>query len=89
MNDKIKQIINTLKNFALTTLGHAISGAGVGALFELEKLFAVGNPISMSVILTAVAIGGAIGFFKTIVEEIEKMKKSTAATVKATKAYFI
>lgn len=90
MKEKLIAIWKVFENFVLTTAGHAASGAGVGALFEFEKLWVAGVPLSLTTLLTAVAIGGAIGFFKTIVEELEKLKKTTAAgSVKPTKAYFM
>jgi len=71
-------ILETIKDFILNTLGHAVSGAGVGILYELQQLATSGVTLNKEVILIAVGIGGSIGFFKTIVNELEKLKKSTA-----------
>ena len=73
------KIIEIVKNFVLNTLGHAVSGAGVGIIYELQQLATSGVALDKTTILIAVGIGGSLGFFKTIVQEIEKLKKTTSA----------
>ena len=78
-----------LKNFVLTTLGHAASGACVGSIYEVTQLLQGGN-YSINMLLTAGLIGGSLGFFKTIVEEIAKMKEkkvTAVGTKKGVKTY--
>ena len=73
------KIVEIVKDFVLNTLGHAISGAGVGIVYELQQLATSGVAMNKEVILVAVGIGGSLGFFKSIVDELEKLKKSTQA----------
>ena len=78
----MNRILEIIKDFILNTLGHAVSGAGVGIVFELQQLASSGVALNKEVLLIAVGIGGSIGFFKTIVNELEKLKKSTAVKPK-------
>lgn len=65
----------TVKNFVFDTLGHAVSGAVVGAFYEATQV--IGNQVmDVNTLLTAALIGGSIGFFKAIVDSLELMKKS-------------
>jgi len=75
------KIVEIVKDFILNTLGHAVSGAGVGIVYELQQLATSGVALNKELILIAVAIGGSIGFFKSIVDELEKLKKSTQAKI--------
>ena len=75
------KIVEIIKDFVLNTLGHAVSGAGVGIVYELQQLATSGVALNKEVILIAVAIGGSLGFFKSIVDELEKLKKTTQAKI--------
>ena len=55
-----KQIWDKILKFVLKTLGHAISGAGVAALYNLETYIAKGIT-DWKVLLLGAGIGGAIG----------------------------
>ena len=88
----MKNIWEAIKNFVLNTLGHAVSGFGVGALFEIEQLIVNGSAFTFETLLLAAGIGGSVGFFKAIVEQLEKLKKTTASKKgngKTKKDYFI
>ena len=77
------KIIEFLKN----TLGHAVSGAGTGIVFEITQLIAKGV-YDWNVLLYAALIGGSIGFFKSIIEYFEKIKTGTVAVKPSFKKYF-
>lgn len=80
-----------VKNFVLTTLGHAISGAIVGGLYELTQLYQAGT-IDVQALVFGFCVGASIGFFRTIVEELEKWSMPTTAGKQIKKSvgrYFI
>lgn len=81
-----------VKNFVLTTLGHGVSGAVVSAMYEVTRLVGAGI-FEMKAVLFGVTLGACIGFFKVIVEELEKASQKgslkTSAERKTKKAYFI
>ena len=80
--------IETIKEFVYNTLGHAISGAGIGVVYELQALFLQGGSWTPETVMFAIALGGSIGFFRTIVQELEKLSaKATATGKKPLRAY--
>ena len=76
--------LEVIKNFVLTTLGHSVSGACVGAVYEVTQ-YIQNQQYGLGMLLTAALIGGSLGFFKSAVEEISKLKKQPIATAVANK----
>ena len=70
--------IEVVKNFVYTTLGHAFSGGAVAGLYEVTKLIQ-GGVSDVKVLGFGLVLGACVGFFKTIVEELEKAKPITTA----------
>lgn len=77
-----------IKNWLLTTLGHAVTGAGTAAIFELTKLASSGA-YNLNGLLLGVTIGGSIGLFKSIVGSLEALQKEKGfAAAQPKKSYF-
>ena len=74
-----KQIWDKILKFVLKTAGHAISGAGIAALYNLETYIAKGIT-DWKILLLGAGIGGAIGFFKVLVDELESIQPKGTAT---------
>lgn len=81
-----------VKNFVMTTLGHGVSGAVVSAMYAVVELVGKGM-FEIQTVGIGVALGACIGFFKAIVEELEKASQKgtlkTSVERKTGKAYFI
>lgn len=86
------EIWEGIKNFVLTTLGHGVSGAVVSAMYEVTRLVGAGI-FELKAVAFGVTLGACIGFFKVVIEEIEKAREAgslkTSVAKKTGKAYFI
>jgi hypothetical protein len=69
-----KTLWNGTIEYVKTVVAHAVSAAGVGALYELQAKLISGVALNWEVVLTAVALGGCIGFVKSLLASLEATK---------------
>ena len=78
-----------IKDFVLTTVMHAVAGAGTGAVYEIAPLIQSGV-YDYKIIGTAALIGGSIGLLKSILNSLESVKtkvSKVSASGKSLRAY--
>lgn len=68
----MNEILDWLKTFLLTIIGHAITGSATAFIYELGRLLSAGVT-DWNVLVTGALIGASLAFFKVIVSEIEKV----------------
>ena len=77
-----KQWFDEVKDVVLLVLGHAATGFGSAFLYELTQLL-VNGVTGWQALLQGAFIGGSIGFFRVMIEELEKLKKPLPAVAAA------
>jgi hypothetical protein len=81
IKDSFKEAWSWFKEWALVTLGHAASGFGAAAIYELTQLYSAGV-YDLKVLITGALVGGSIGFLRKIIDAIEALspKRTEAGT---------
>ena len=88
--EETKKLFVWVKDWVLVTLGHAASGFGAAAIYELTQLYSAGV-YDLKLLFTGALVGGSIGFLRKIIDALEVIApKRTAGTTtkKSFRSYF-
>lgn len=76
--EKVKDLFRKVKDLALMVLGHACSGFGAAAIYELTQQYSAGG-YEIETLLIGAFLGGSIGFMRKAIDALEAITPKRTA----------